>query len=93
MFAITYISHVCVKSILWTLSICLILPALYLKFLLLSEYNIVLFYNASLSLLSVNRPMHLRDRKLETSACRQWEVGGGEDTEGITFHQYISSKD
>ena len=35
-------------------------------------------YNASLSLLTENRPMHLRDRKLKTCklVCMQkWEVG------------------
>ena len=46
----------------------------------------------------MTRPMHLRDRKLKT--CKnlvglhadngKWDSEG---TEGITFHQYISSKD
>ena len=45
----------------------------------------------------MNKPMHLRDRKLKTCkklACMQ-TMGdrGSEGTEGITFHQYISSKD
>ena len=53
-------------------------------------------YNASLSLLTVNRPMHLRDRKLTTCklVCIQtMGNGGSEGTEGITFHLYISPKD
>ena len=48
----------------------------------------------------MNRPMHLRYRKLKTCkklACMHTMGGGGsegtEGTEGITFHQYISSKD
>ena len=49
-------------------------------------------YNASLSLLTVNRPMHLSDRKLKTCklVCMQtmgsW---GSEGAEDITFHRYI----
>ena len=55
-------------------------------------------YNASLSLLTVNRPMHLTDRKLKTCKLVCMETmgsEGSEGTEGITFqfHQYISSKD
>ena len=49
-------------------------------------------YNASLTLLTVNRPMHLRDRMLKTCklVCMQtMGSGGSEGTEGITFHQYI----
>ena len=53
-------------------------------------------YNASVSLLAVNSPMHLRDRKLKTCklVCMQtMGSAGSEGTEGITFHRYISSKD
>ena len=41
-------------------------------------------------------PMHLRDMKLKTCqlVCMQTMGSvGTEGTEGITFHQYISSKD
>ena len=44
----------------------------------------------------MNRHMRLRDRKLKTCklVCMQtMGSGGGEGTEGITFHRYISSKD
>ena len=45
----------------------------------------------------MTRPMHLRDRNMKTCqklACMQtMGSGGSEGTEGITFHQYISSKD
>ena len=40
--------------------------------------------------------MHLRDRKLNTCklVCMQtMGSGGSEGNEGITFHQYVSSKD
>ena len=40
--------------------------------------------------------MHLRDRKLNICklVCMQtMGSGGSEGTEGITFHQYVSSKD
>ena len=45
----------------------------------------------------MTRPMHVRDRKLKT--CKKLAymqtMGSGvvRGTEGITFHQYISSKD
>ena len=53
---------------------------------------LILVLQCILSLLTVNRPMHLRDRKLNTCklVCMQtMGSGGSEGTEGITFHRYI----
>ena len=36
------------------------------RLLILLDANLDWVYNASLSLFTVNRPMHLRDRKLKT---------------------------
>ena len=48
-------------------------------------YIIDWVYNASLSLLTVNRPMHLRDRKLKTCklVCMQTMGSGG--SEGMYY--------
>ena len=61
------------------------------RLLTLLDASLDWVYNSCLSLLTVNRPMHLRDRKLKTCklVCMQTMGSvGSEDTDGITFHRY-----